>query len=54
MIDIDGRPCVNFATHNYIGFVEDKNIEESAVNAIYKYGVGSCGPRGFYGTVGNV
>jgi hypothetical protein len=26
-------------------------FEEIAKKTIYKYGVGSCGPRGFYGTV---
>ena len=26
--------------------------QESAADSIRKYGVGSCGPRGFYGTVG--
>ncbi|XP_075219139.1 serine palmitoyltransferase subunit I isoform X2 [Lycorma delicatula] len=51
MINVDGHSCVNFASHNYIGFIENKAMEEVAINAIYKYGVGSCGPRGFYGTV---
>lgn len=32
--------------------MEDKTMEDSAVQCIKKYGVGSCGPRGFYGTVG--
>jgi serine palmitoyltransferase len=27
------------------------DIEEAAVKSLRKYGVGSCGPRGFYGTV---
>jgi serine palmitoyltransferase len=26
--------------------------KERAIKAIQKYGVGSCGPRGFYGTIG--
>lgn len=26
--------------------------QEKAASSIRKYGVGSCGPRGFYGTVG--
>ncbi len=26
-------------------------FKESAISAIEKYGVGSCGPRGFYGTI---
>ena len=27
-------------------------LKESAIKSIQKYGVGSCGPRGFYGTIG--
>lgn len=27
-------------------------LQEEAVKALMKYGVGSCGPRGFYGTMG--
>ena len=51
---VNGRDCLNLATHNYLGLVEDKAMEQSAVECIQKYGVGSCGPRGFYGTVGIV
>ena len=30
-----------------------KNLkQETAIKSIQKYGVGSCGPRGFYGTIG--
>lgn len=50
-VQIDDYYCLNFATHNYLGFVETKTIEDKAVQSLYKYGVGSCGPRGFYGTV---
>lgn len=50
-INVDGHYCLNMATHNYLGFVGNKDIEESAIKTLQKYGVGSCGPRGFYGTV---
>lgn len=50
-INIDGIECLNLATHNYLGFANDELIKESAVLSLRKYGVGSCGPRGFYGTV---
>ncbi|XP_069686959.1 serine palmitoyltransferase 1 [Periplaneta americana] len=50
-INVDGHQCLNMATHNYLGFVGNKEIEESAIKTLRKYGVGSCGPRGFYGTV---
>lgn len=48
---VDGKTCLNVATHNYLGLVEDELLEEAAINGLKKYGVGSCGPRGFYGTV---
>ena len=28
------------------------SLQETAIKSIQKYGVGSCGPRGFYGTIG--
>lgn len=51
-ITVDGHNCLNLGTHNYLGLLEDKKIQEDAIKSLRKYGVGSCGPRGFYGTVG--
>lgn len=50
-IIVNGKNCLNLGTHNYLGFLESREIEESAAKTVRKYGVGSCGPRGFYGTV---
>lgn len=50
-IFVDGHKCLNMSTHNYLGLEEYSEIKEKAINCISKYGVGSCGPRGFYGTV---
>ncbi|CAD1469279.1 unnamed protein product, partial [Heterotrigona itama] len=50
-IVVDGKDCLNLGTHNYLGLTENNEIEKNAIAAIRKYGVGSCGPRGFYGTV---
>ncbi|XP_051153490.1 serine palmitoyltransferase 1 [Leptopilina boulardi] len=50
-VTIDGNNCLNLATHNYLGLVGNNEIQEKAMATIQKYGVGSCGPRGFYGTV---
>ncbi|XP_017790138.1 PREDICTED: serine palmitoyltransferase 1 [Habropoda laboriosa] len=50
-IVINGRDCLNLGTHNYLGLTENDKIEKDAIAAVRKYGVGSCGPRGFYGTV---
>lgn len=50
-IFVNGHKCLNMSTHNYLGLEEYSEIMKGAVNAVNKYGVGSCGPRGFYGTV---
>lgn len=51
IVTVDGKDCLNAATHNYLGLVEHEKLEEAALQCLRKYGVGSCGPRGFYGTV---
>lgn len=48
---IDGKEYLNASSLNFLGFVGDERIENAAEKAIMKYGVGSCGPRGFYGTI---
>lgn len=50
-IIIDGYKCFNLASLNLLGLLGNKSIEDKSTKAIHKYGVGSCGPRGFYGTV---
>jgi serine palmitoyltransferase len=37
--------------YDFLGVNNAPEIIESAVNAVNCYGVGSCGPRGFYGTI---
>ncbi|PIA39034.1 hypothetical protein AQUCO_02700304v1 [Aquilegia coerulea] len=48
---VNGRDVVNFASANYLGLVGHEKLMESCTAALEKYGVGSCGPRGFYGTI---
>lgn len=50
-VTVNGNNCLNLGTHNYLGLSDNVELIESAEAAIKKYGVGSCGPRGFYGTV---
>jgi serine palmitoyltransferase len=45
-IEIDGRKSLNFATFNFLNFVGNQRIADKAIQAVQKYGVGSCGPRG--------
>lgn len=51
-IIVNGHDCLNAGTHNYLGLLNASDIKEEAIKSIRKYGVGSCGPRGFYGTIG--
>lgn len=51
-IVVNGHDCLNLASHNYLNLLGNETIQEKAIGSINKYGVGSCGPRGFYGTIG--
>lgn len=44
-------PCINLASCDFLGLSEHPKFKKKAADAIKKYGVGSCGPRGFYGTI---
>ncbi|XP_078446022.1 long-chain base1 isoform X2 [Wolffia australiana] len=48
---IDGKEVVNFACANYLGLIGHEKMIKSCTASLEKYGVGSCGPRGFYGTI---
>ncbi|KAL9225763.1 hypothetical protein vseg_001651 [Gypsophila vaccaria] len=48
---INGKDVLNFASANYLGLIGHKKLHDSCTSALEKYGVGSCGPRGFYGTI---
>ncbi|KAJ3206479.1 serine palmitoyltransferase component [Dinochytrium kinnereticum] len=47
----DGKERINLASFNFIGAMNKDAIKDKAVDALRKYGVGSCGPPGFYGTI---
>ncbi|GFP86779.1 long chain base biosynthesis protein 1 [Phtheirospermum japonicum] len=48
---INGKDVVNFTCADYLGLLGHDKLQESCTKALEKYGVGSCGPRGFYGTI---
>lgn len=48
---VDGKEVVNFASANYLGLIGNEKIIDSCIGSLEKYGVGSCGPRAFYGTI---
>ncbi|DAZ95536.1 TPA: hypothetical protein N0F65_005228, partial [Lagenidium giganteum] len=45
------KPVLNLATFDFLGLGSRKELKDVAVKALTKYGCGSCGPRGFYGTI---
>lgn len=42
---------LNIASYDFIGSSQYQVAKDAAKEALYKYGCGSCGPRGFYGTI---
>lgn len=48
----NGKPVLNLAVYDWLGFVENDHIKDVAIKTLREYGVGSCGPMGFYGTIG--
>jgi len=48
---VNGAEVINLASMNFLGLSCDKSVEDACVDALNKYGCGSCGPRGFYGTI---
>lgn len=51
-LDQPGKQAINLASANFAGLAANEKINEKAVQALRRYGVGSCGPAGFYGTFG--
>ncbi|KAG0584220.1 hypothetical protein KC19_3G194500 [Ceratodon purpureus] len=48
---VDGKDVINMSTADYLGLVGNPKVKEACNAAVEKYGVGACGPRGFYGTM---
>ncbi|KAF9225009.1 PLP-dependent transferase [Gyrodon lividus] len=46
-----GETVVNLASFNFAGLAGSEHIKEKAIETLRKYGLGSCGPPGFYGTI---
>ncbi|TMW56917.1 hypothetical protein Poli38472_002842 [Pythium oligandrum] len=45
------KPLLNLATFDFLGLGSRKELKDVAIKTMTKYGCGSCGPRGFYGTI---
>ncbi|NWU16340.1 SPTC1 palmitoyltransferase, partial [Cephalopterus ornatus] len=50
IITVNGKKCINFASFNFLGLLDNEKVKSAAQASLKKYGVGTCGPRGFYGT----
>jgi serine palmitoyltransferase len=46
----NGRTVTNLASYNFYNFVSNELLKERAIQTLRTYGVGPCGPPGFYGT----
>lgn len=47
-----GRVVTNLASYNFTGLAGNEFIKDRSIETLQKYGLGSCGPPGFYGTQG--
>jgi hypothetical protein len=50
-VTVNGKQALNFASLNFLGLASDPAVKARCAATIDKYGVGACGPRGFYGTI---
>ncbi|TFK28263.1 serine C-palmitoyltransferase [Coprinopsis marcescibilis] len=46
-----GKTALNLSSLNFTGLAGNEYIKQRAVETLRKYGLGSCGPPGFYGTL---
>jgi len=50
-VKVKGKSVLNFASADFLDFGSSPEVRKATEDALNKYGVGSCGPRGFYGTI---
>ncbi|KAG9100562.1 serine palmitoyltransferase component [Ceratobasidium sp. UAMH 11750] len=48
---VNGKTVLNLVSYNFAGLAGNDFIKERAIETLRKYGLGSCGPPGFYGTI---
>ena len=44
-ITIDGKPCVNLSSNNYLGLASHPEVKKAAITAVEKYGAGGTSSR---------
>ncbi|CAG8699419.1 13044_t:CDS:2, partial [Ambispora leptoticha] len=47
----NGSTVINLASFDFLGLSNNEKIKEKAIETLRGYGVGACGPPGFYGTL---
>lgn len=45
------KEVLNVSSFDFLGMASSATVKDAAKTALDKYGCGSCGPRGFYGTI---
>ena len=48
---VEGKELMNCSSHDLLGFSQSHLLLQQAKKTLRRYGVGTCGPRGFYGTL---
>ncbi|CAG8693687.1 2696_t:CDS:2, partial [Dentiscutata erythropus] len=51
LVNCKNSSLINLASFDFLGLTKNELIKEKAIQVLRKYGVGSCGPPGFYGTI---
>lgn len=50
-MEVGGQRLIDVSSFGFLGLSSHRAVKDAAKDAVRKYGVGSCGPRGFYGTM---
>ena len=45
------KPLLNLVSFDFLGLSQNQSVKQATADALHKYGCGSCGPRGFYGSI---
>jgi serine palmitoyltransferase len=48
---VDDKECLNFATFGFLNLHVNEQVIQASIDCTNIYGIGSCGPRGFYGSL---
>lgn len=46
----NGKSVIHLASNNFLNLLGNETLKEKSIESLRNYGVGACGPPGFYGT----